>query len=210
MNDGIYYPFSEERFRKYQEGVEALRAAAAKAKATLWLVTPPPFDPVPLQGRTLPEGKDEYGSDKPFDGYDAVLTRYSAWLVGQRKNGWNVIDAHTPLADYLAAQRKRQADFRLAGDGVHLDATGHNLIAREVLRAWGAPADDLDFANPKGISAELLKQVAKRQQLLRDAYLTDVGHKRPGMAKGLPLDEALKQAAGMDAAIRELARPGSP
>jgi lysophospholipase L1-like esterase len=210
MNDGIYYPFSDERFRKYQDGVETLRAAVAKARATLWLVTPPPFDPVPLAGRTLPEGKDEYGSDRPFEGYDEVLKRYSAWLIGQRRKDWNVIDVHTPLADYLAEQRKHKADFKLAGDGVHLDATGHHLIAREVLRAWGAAADDLDFTNPKGISPELMKQVGKRQQLVRDAYLTDIGHKRPGIAKGFPLDQAIKQAAEMEAKIRELAKPESP
>jgi lysophospholipase L1-like esterase len=210
MNDGIYYPFSDERFRTYQEGVMKLHVAVAKSKATLWLVTPPPFDPVPLKGRTLPEGKDEYGSDKPFEGYDAVLKRYSAWLVEQRKKDWNVIDVHTPLADYLAEWRKQKADFRLAADGVHLDATGHHLIAREVLHAWGAPANDLDFTNPKSISPELMKQVGKRQQVLKDAYLTEVGHKRPGMAKGLPLDEALKQAAEMEAKIRELAKPESP
>ncbi len=207
MNDGIYYPFDEERFKKYQEGVEKLRAAVAKSGAKLWLVTPPPFDPLPLKGRTLPAGKDEYGSDKPFEGYDEVLGRYTEWLIAQRKKDWNVIDVHTPLAAYLAEQRKQQADFRLAGDGVHLDATGHHLIAREILVAWGAPAEDLDFAKPMGISTELQKEVSKRQQILRDAYLTDIGHKRPGMAKGLPLEQALKQAAEMEPKIRELAKP---
>jgi hypothetical protein len=158
----------------------------------------------------LPAGKDEYGSDKPYEGYDDVLSRYSEWLVGQRKKGWNVIDVHMPLNAYLVDKRKKNADFKLAGDGVHINATGHDLMAQEILRAWGAPAENADFAKHKGISAELMKEVHKRQEMLKDAWLSDVGHKRPGMKKGLPLEEALKQADEIDAKIRELAKPGNP
>ena len=71
MNDGIYYPFGEERFQKFQDGIRRLREQAASAGAKVLHITPPTFDPVPLQGRTLPAGRDEY--HQPYEGYNEVL-----------------------------------------------------------------------------------------------------------------------------------------
>jgi hypothetical protein len=52
--------------------------------------------------------------------------------------------------------------------------------------------------------SELLAKVAERQRVLKDAWLTEVGHQRPGMAKGLPLAEAQARAAIVDTQIRTL------
>jgi len=54
MNDGIYYPFSDERFQKFKDGVRRLRERAAAAGAKVIHVTPPTFDPVPLKGAPCP------------------------------------------------------------------------------------------------------------------------------------------------------------
>jgi hypothetical protein len=56
-------------------------------------------------------------------------------------------------------------------------------------------------------SLEALKLVHQRQRLLADAWLSDVGHKRPGMAKGLPIQEATQKAADLERQIRTLAAP---
>ena len=56
-------------------------------------------------------------------------------------------------------------------------------------------------------AAELGKWVAEREQLLALAWLTDVGHKRPDTPKGIPLADARKQAAELEAKIRKLAEP---
>src|SRR5437016_12891499 len=48
MNDGIYSPFDEGRFKKYQEGLTKLIAKVEKAGATAMLMTSPPFDAAPL------------------------------------------------------------------------------------------------------------------------------------------------------------------
>ena len=56
---------------------------------------------------------------------------------------------------------------------------------------------------------ELLKLVAERQRLLKDAWLTTIGHKRPGMNAGLPLDEAERRAGELNAEIDLLLKPGS-
>lgn len=198
MNDGVYYPFSEERFRRFQEGINVLRRDARSAKAQVVYLTPPTFDPVPLKGRTLPAGLEEYKS--PFEGYNQVLDKYSDWLVARGKQGFEVVDVHTPMNKFLAEQRKKDPAFLLAGDGVHANAQGHWLIAREILRHWGAPesittastAEALLSSSPR--APEILKLVQQRQRVIKDAWLTHTGHSRPGMNKGKPLEEAEREA----------------
>ena len=197
MNDGIYYPPSEKRLAKYQDGIRALRERVGAAGAKLLLVTPPVFDPVPIQGKTLPAGLAEY--PQPYEGYDDVLEGYTQWLLAQRTEGWDVVDAHGPMKQRLAEMRRADPNFRFAGDGVHIDAAGHWIIAREILRHWNAlgkaanasSGEEAVAAYPKG--TELLKLVAERQRLLKDAWLSAAGHKRPGMNPGLPLEDARAQ-----------------
>jgi lysophospholipase L1-like esterase len=205
MNDGIYYPFSEERFRKYQEGLTQLRLKAAAIGARVLHLTPPVFDPTPIRSKTLPAGLDEYR--QPFVDYDDVLERYSAWLVGQKANGWDVIDIHGPIKRQLEDGRRRDPKYRLADDGVHINASGHWQIARAILAHWKCEVSDATSGEaalatlPHG--PEVLVLVQKRQRLLKDSWLTDTGHKRPGMARGLPIIEATRRADEIEAEIRE-------
>lgn len=207
MNDGIYYPFSDARFAKFQDGIKRLREKVIASGAKLWHLTPPPFDSVPIKAQTLPDGLAQYPSGKSFVGYDNVLARYSKWLLSQRRNGWNVIDIHTPLNRFLLEQRKTKLDYVFANDGVHLNSVGQRLIAREVLRAWKVPARMLPNAeNIEGDEAKIATRVHERQRLLTDSYLTHIGHKRPGMAKGVPIAEAEARAAKTEAEIRSVLR----
>jgi lysophospholipase L1-like esterase len=184
MNDGIYLPFDAGRFAKFQDGIQRLRERCAAAGAKVLHVTPPTFD--------------ELKGGHP--GYSAALDRYSEWLLAQRAQGWEVIDAHFPMNRFLAERRRDDPKFALAGDGVHVNTQGHWLIAREILRHLGAPheivsADTPDAplkSHPRG--AEVLKLVQQRQRLLKDAWLTHVGHVRPGMNQGKPLAEAQHEA----------------
>jgi lysophospholipase L1-like esterase len=208
MNDGIYHPFGEERFEAFQSGMRRLREKAAGAGARVIHVTPPTFDPVPIKANTLPAGRDEYR--QPYEGYNEVLDRYSAWLVSQRARGWEVIDAHTPMNRFLAGRRADDARFRLAGDGVHANAQGHWLIAREFLRFLGVPdallaAETFDLATLGApMAPEVLGLVKRKQRVLKDAWLNEVGHKRPGMAKGKPVAEAEREAAESERQLRQV------
>ncbi len=204
MNDGIYHPQDTARFNAYRKGITWLAKEVSFAGAKLWLATPPPFDPVPVKDSLWPAGKDVYPSGHTFEGYDGVLGAYSEWLVSKRDDGWNVIDFHGPLNAYLAEQRKTQATFTMAGDGVHLNETGHRIMAQEVLRAWGVEASMLPPIHPDlpGRDAfpegEFDKLVHLRQRILTEAWLSDIAHKRPGMPQGLKLEDALKQATEID------------
>jgi lysophospholipase L1-like esterase len=206
MNDGIYYPLAEERFTRYREGLAHLRERAKASGAKVLHLTPPVFDSVPIKANTLPAGLLEYR--KPFEGYDDVLAKYSDWLLARRADGWDVVDVHGPMRKFLDQKRLEKPGFRLANDGVHIDATGHWLIAREVLIHWGIPADEVAGSAGSAFAkwsngTEVLKLVQRQQSILKAAWLTETGHKRPGMAKGLPMNEANIKAAEIEIEIRK-------
>jgi lysophospholipase L1-like esterase len=204
MNDGVYYPFAEDRFSKFRDGIEWLRGKVAASHATIIHVTPPVFDPEPVKEKVLPAGLTAY--PKPYQDYNDVLDRYSAWLIAQRAQGWDVIDAHTPMNAELAVRRHEKPGFFFAKDGVHPDRLGHAIIARAILQAWKFPAElaDAPMRWAGEPESELLKLIRTRRKLLSDAWLTDTGHKRPGLTKGLPLTEANRQAAEIEVKIRTL------
>ena len=207
MNDGIYYPFSEERFEKFKQGVRLIKSRVEKAHAELLLMTPPVFDPVPIASSVYPIGKEAYGSDHPFDNYDDALAKYSKWLMSQKRSGWNVIDIHTPMKNYLNAERARNPEFKFANDGVHINDEGHWMIAERILATWKFPAPTQTFrelrnrAKQEPEIAKLIEVVHHRQTLLKDAWLTEIGHKRPGMTRGLPIAEALLEAEELDRSL---------
>lgn len=139
INDGIYHPFSDERFGCYQQGVGQLAARAQSLKSRLLLLTPPVCD---LSGRGEPElaPGEAYSYKKPFPDYDDVLHRYSEWLKTLRAHGGiAVADVHAAFRNHLDWRREADPAFRLQKDSIHPDATGHLLIAMAVLAAWGAP-----------------------------------------------------------------------
>jgi hypothetical protein len=148
---------------------------------------------------------------QPYEGYDEVLERYSAWLLGQKSTGWDIVDVHGPMKQFLSEARRRDPSYRLADDGVHINATGHWLIAREILPHWGVRdrlvveavnGEKVMAGKPHGLA--ILKLVQKKQRILKDAWLTTTGHKRPGMNQGLPLKDAQQQAHELDAEIDAL------
>lgn len=140
MNDGIYHPFSPERFEKYQAGVRRLIGLVQKETgARLLLLTPPVYDSKnPGQPDARPEAS--YGYKKPFADYDQVLARYAGWLKEQRVEGVVVADLHARMQDYLARMRQGEPGFIMSHDGIHPGPDGHLVMAMAVLKAWGEPA----------------------------------------------------------------------
>ena len=76
------------------------------------------------------------------------------------------------------------------------------FVARAVLDGLGQATDDF---TTNARYTDLIKLVRARGRIVTDAWLTDAGHLRPGMNKGLPLAEAQAKAAELDPKIREAA-----
>jgi len=199
MNDGIYLPFAPNRFAAFSNGLVRLRERIAAAGATIIHVTPPVFDEMKGQG----------------PGYGNTLDRYSEWMMSQRAKGWDVVDLHEPMKRVLVERRQADPKFFLAGDGVHAGELGHWIMAKQILLHLGAKdlgsvgsAAEMVAPHPNG--AAILKLLQQKQRVLRDAWLTETGHQRPGMAKGLPLAEAQAKASEFDTQIRALAKVQAP
>ncbi|MEM9986605.1 MAG: SGNH/GDSL hydrolase family protein [Bacteroidota bacterium] len=195
MNDGIYLPFDEERFAKFKNGIHYLHQQAVESGAEIIHLTPPIFD------------------HRHDPAYANVLDLYSDWLISQRYTAdWKVIDVHWPMQRSLDNERARDSSFYYARDGIHPNSRGHWLMAKEVLTYLGAAeVEQYDRAEaafasfPRG--EEVLQLIQKRQAMLKHAYLSSVGHQRPGVKEGLPLPEAQIQADSLTQAVQALLTP---
>ena len=190
INDGIYLPLDEERFQKFMDGIKWLHKTVEESGAKIIHLTPSVYDEV--------TGKHQ--------GYAAVLDIYSRWLIDQaKKDQWQVIDIYNPMKKFLDDQRKEVSTFALAKDGVHPGEQGHWIIARQVLVYLG----ETEAEHASGI-VELLEGdegekifdlISQRQTIMKDSWLTYIGHKRPGMKVGLPIEDAKQKAAEIEKAI---------
>ncbi len=184
MNDGIYMPFDTGRFQKFKEGINWMHDEVEQTGARLIHLTPPDYDEV--RGKSM--------------GYTNVLDIYSGWLLSKKKSSkWEVIDIHTPMKKYLLHHRKNDSTFALAPDGVHPGEAGHWIIAKQILQHLGFKKVSKSTGIVESLqqitdAAALLKLVASRQNMLRDAWLTATKHIRPGLPVGLPLKEAESKA----------------
>jgi lysophospholipase L1-like esterase len=192
INDGIYLPLDEERFQRYKDGINWLDAKITEIDAKAIFLTPPVYD------------------SKKGAAYANVLDNYSDWLLSRRyTDDWEVIDIHWPMRKYLEDERVLDSAYFLAKDGVHPGETGHWLMAKQILLGLGElevkDFDDIheaiaSFSNGE----EILSLIAKRQALLRDAWLTSTGHLRPGLAEGMPMDQAEQEADLLEKEIQRI------
>jgi lysophospholipase L1-like esterase len=194
INCGIYQPFDEQRFHRYQQGIRRLQNQVEKAGARLIVVTPPFYD-------------DRRSKVAEFS-YDAVLGRYTEWLLSQRQQGWPVVDLHGPMSREVARRRQADDTFTFQPDAVHPNAEGHWFIARTLIGWFGdeaaaAAASPEAMLAERGIPPEVLSSVIRRCEVRRDAYLSAAGHKRPGIRAGLAIEEAEREAGRFTESIRQ-------
>jgi len=179
MNDGIYQPFDAANFTAYKQGMERLVATVRASGARIILLTPPP-----------------HGADKtrtsPQD-YDNVLEAFSGWLNAKSAMGWDVIDIRPALRKSIEDEKSANPSFRYAADNVHPGDFGHQAIADAVLAGLWPMLKLAD--KPEVGSAARIKSISEAQQALKLAWLSQTGHKRPGIPKGLPLAEAEARAS---------------
>lgn len=192
MNDGIYLPLDEGRFEAYRNGMQQLDSILQHHEVAEIIYLTPPI---------------HVDKEKGLNGYNLVLDVYANWLLSQRESmGWRVIDLHFPMKRFLEKQRETDPEFILARDGVHPQELGHWLMAREILvgLSENRAAEFQNFTVfldqfPKGEA--IYKLIAERQKMMKDAWLTLSGHKRPRMKTGLPMPEARLKYMKMETQI---------
>lgn len=140
MNDGIYYPFSEERLAAFQAGIWELIGKTRAIGARLILLTPTPFDAPAKRNQLLEADAPRFSWKAPYRDYDGVLERYGQWLLGLREKDVDVIDARAALVRYAAERRRSEPDFLLSPDGIHPSPVGHWLITETMLKHWNVPS----------------------------------------------------------------------
>lgn len=193
MNCGIYLPFDQERFIKYQEGTILLHQKAMQLGIRIIHLTPPVFD--------ARDGDPAYA---------LTLDKYSEWLIQQReKAGWEVIDLHFPMKKFIEDHRQKDPKFHLQPDKVHPNMLGHWVIAKAILQSLGAKDLNAIDSQQKLIDSHsdgepLFRLINQRLEILRDAWLTATKHLRPGVPTGLPLDQAGLRAAELEKQIDSL------
>lgn len=199
MNCGIYLPFAEERFAKYQAGIHELKTKVEAAGSRLILITP--------------AHHDDQRAKRPYS-YNDVLSRYSQWLISQRDAGWVVIDLHGPMTAEVTARRSKLPEFTFQPDAVHPNAEGQWFVACQLIGALG---DDSvgrfssaeAMLSARGVPPTVMKLCEQRMAVRRDAYLSAAGHKRPGVKAGLPIPEAEAKARELTLQIGQALKSGT-
>jgi lysophospholipase L1-like esterase len=192
INDGIYLPFDADRFHKFQEGSIWMHDEVVKSGAKIIHLTPPIYD----------------GPQAAI--YDNVMDMYSNWLISRRyTHTWQVIDIHGPMQRQLKERKVQDSSFKFSKDGVHPGELGHWVMAKQILLSLGEK-EVVQMGSPQEMVASfkngeaVLELVQKRQTVTKDAWLSAIGHKRPGMNVGLSLKEARKKANEWEEHIRKL------
>lgn len=252
MNCGIYKPLSSGNLNAYMVGYKKLEAVCAEYGASLILVTPPPFDPLPLINRVTADGKDG-----PFSGYDKVLETFSAALNEKFSQHYPIAQGNAHLTQYVLRRRIHEPEFILAGDGVHINHLGHHLVFEAIARAIGLDNpitfEVADGASSEGITSvdrsiplpldvefpaadrirfqrsfnqvniqlnhrliparisfhpgkaahdqAIFDLVSQKQSLLKDLWLNETGHLRPGMRKSQPRNQTMEAVEKLEKSI---------
>ena len=103
MNDGIYYPFAEDRFAQFQAGITKLVADCNAVGTQVILLTPPPFDSQPGEkaGKLIRKDAEKFGWSAIYENYDTeVMAKYSTWVLenATKIGAVAAIDTRTPIS----------------------------------------------------------------------------------------------------------------
>ena len=182
MNDGLYHPQSDERFKAYKDGIEKLVTKLKSINAQVILLTPTVFDPLPKKDIVQYENADEYGYRKPFYNYDNVLADYSNFIMNSNFDNVYEIDLHTPMKNYINEKRKSDSAFVFSPDGVHPSNLGHLFMAREFLKGIGIELEHVDLESElKRISSDsLFTLIANYRQTRSKGWLEYIGYTKSG------------------------------
>ena len=170
MNDGGYRPFSEDIFKTYATGYQALldQLQAGAPQARITLIQPSPFDDV----------------TRPSNNYNDVMVRFGAYLVGiapTRKA--TTADLNAPVVAMLEKANQANAELakKIIADRVHPGGAGHLIMAEQLLKAWGATA----------LVSRVALDAGKKSAQSENASVSDIKSDANGLLSWQAKEEAL-------------------
>jgi len=207
MNDGIYHPQSPERMDAFKMGAQKLiDLSKEKGVKHVILVTPPPFDPIPVSKKLYKDDQTNYSYKHPYYKYAGVLEDYSKWITSLKQDGVSAVDFNTPLTEYLAEKRKTDPGFKFSGDGIHPSKAGHLMMAQVFLKGIGTEIDFGELeAEAKKINADpMFKLIAARRKLRSGGWLAYVGYTRGKTVKKDSISDVQAKVADLQKQIDAL------
>lgn len=173
MNDaGVLAP-DEVGLKRFTDAITHLRSEALKSGVRKVVLCTPPVH-------------DDKG-DASKSTHDANLSRYAAWLLAKRSEGWEVVDFHTPMRKALDEGRAANPSFALADDGTHPGREGHWIIAKQILQEFFG-ADAVTAAKVEDLwparGTQLRAMVRNLTDLRFNYWMARIGHNRPGVTGG--------------------------
>jgi lysophospholipase L1-like esterase len=207
MNDGIYHPSSPERLAAFTTGLDVLIAKVRAAGATLVLITPPLFDPLPIPQRIAPADATVYGYQQTFSGYDDVLAQLGAAVRTRSGPDVQVIDLHTVMRAVLAERRRADPAFTFAPDGVHPGDLGHLLMARTIASGLGLslPEATLEAELARIQADPLFPLVRDRRALRSEGWLAHIGYTRGETYRAQSVQATERIATRLQTEIEQMA-----
>ncbi|HOP10535.1 MAG TPA: GDSL-type esterase/lipase family protein [Oscillospiraceae bacterium] len=203
INDGIYYPYSEERMAAYQHGILNLIKKIKARGAKVIVMTPPILDVVSFGGPLLDENAEKFSWAQAYRNYNDVMKQYADWVMTDLRGvADRVVNIYGAMTAEYSAKRKDDPDLKM-GDGIHPDLWGHWVIAKCLLGELFRLYPEYEPAYIKE-ETPAFGLVLKRHRLMSASWKEGVGHPHPDKAKNaLPLDEAKAAAAELDKEIRK-------
>jgi len=208
LNDAIYHPQNAERTQAFQDGINKLISEVKGAGAKLVLLTPEPFDPLPVKS-ARPLDAPDFAYFAPYVGYDEVMSNYAQWELTLNVPDVSVVDIHTPINNYLKQRRETEPNFSFGTDGIHPNTAGHLLMARTILAALGVPmnTNSLNDELQKIQADPLYPLVAKHRQIRSESWLDYVGYTRDKTVKTDSITATEEKAADLQNQIDQLRKP---
>lgn len=139
--DGEFRDFSPVLFNRFKQDVTGILDLMGRAKAYPFLMSPPMFDRL-TRDRRMEDETYRYRLKEMNPNYNGVMGYYSSWLREESvTRGIRFIDAWGAMNGHTMHQRMTNPEFSLTPDSVQPDASGHAIIAAEVI---GTLAPDRD------------------------------------------------------------------
>lgn len=138
MNDGRYEGLDASNFVTYQNDMRRLMDKIESIGANAILLSPTMFDHAVTRWRAN-DPQWRFRGKAISDDYNSIMGLYGGWArEASRQSASQYVDLWGPLNTLTDFLRRDDSDATLIGDAIHPQASGHVVIATEILSQLGS------------------------------------------------------------------------